>query len=249
MILHRRIILLIALIASACGLEGCSDGAASPAKRAHGAASPSTLNKPQRTTKLAPREAPFSIYNNPEYGVSFEYPRNYALEEGDPAGPGSVSKTQAELEDEQPGAILVATVVVPEDGYPNTTFQGGSLQFAINPSLMAESCKEVVADANPGVRQRTGTLMVQGVFFTWTQHSTTDAAAGTESLERDYAGYANGACYEFFVHITVGDATNRDAFEKQADMKKIARPLEKIATTLQIAAKSVASEEENMPVR
>ena len=93
----------------------------------------------------APRESALSTYSNPEYGVTFQYPRNYPLDEG-PLDAETVEniaglRSQAELEGEQPGGVLAATIIVPDDSFPNTTFAGGSLQFAVNRYLAGEGCR------------------------------------------------------------------------------------------------------------
>jgi hypothetical protein len=236
----KRFMLLI-LGVSGLGLAGCSGRAAAPGKNVRSSAAAANARTQRPAAKATPREAAFSVYNEPENGVSFQYPRNYALEEGELEGPVPGVKSPAELAEEQPGAVLLATVVIPEDGYPNTTFIEGSLQFAVDPSLMPGSCKELSANQSGGARRRTGTLSVQGVLFAWAEDTTADA--GTESVERDYAGFANGACYEFFVHVVVGDAANSDGLEKQADAKKIVRHLEKIVSSVQWEAKRAAAGE------
>jgi hypothetical protein len=238
------ILLVLVFAVNGAGLAGCSGRAASPGKNVRSASS-SAISQAQRAAKATPREASFSVYNDPEYGVSFRYPRNYALEEGEPEEPISGVKSQEELADEQPEALLLATVVIPGDAYPNTTFVEGSLQFAVNPSLMPGSCKEVLIDGDSSVGRKTGTLGVQGVLFNWAEETTADA--GAESVERDYAGYTNGACYEFFVHVGVGETANSDGLEKPADAKKIVRHLEKIVSSLQWAAKRAVSAGEKMP--
>jgi hypothetical protein len=239
---QRNCFALLMLGLGGLGLVGCSGRAASPEKHVQGAATVEPAHRP--TAKATPREAAFSVYNEPEYGVEFRYPRNYALEEGDPEEPIPGVKSQAELADEQPDAVLLATVVIPEDAYPNTTFVEGSLQFAVNPALMVGSCKELLVDPDGGPAHRTGILNVEGVLFHWVEETTADAGAGTESVERDYAGYANGACYEFFAHVMVGETANSDGLEKQADAKKIVRHLEKIVSSLQWEAKRAVSAEE-----
>jgi hypothetical protein len=238
---QRNCFALLMLGLGGLGLVGCSGRAASPEKHVQGAATVEPAHRP--TAKATPREAAFSVYNEPEYGVEFRYPRNYALEEGDPEEPIPGVKSQAELADEQPDAVLLATVVIPEDAYPNTTFVEGSLQFAVNPALMAGSCKEVLVDPDGGAAHRAGILNVQGVLFHWTEVTTTSADTGTdtESVQRDYAGYANGACYEFLAHVVVGETANSDGLEKQADAKKIVRHLEKIVSSLQWEAKQAAA--------
>jgi hypothetical protein len=233
MVQWRRFILLM-LVVNGAGLAGCSGRAASPGKNARSATS-ALLSPEQRASKPAPREGSFSVYSNPGYGVSFRYPRNYALEEGEPEEGLPEIKRQEELRGEQPGAILLATVVIPEDAYPNTTFVDGSLQFAVNPATTAESCRDfVISRAGDS-----GMTTIQGVLFAWEQEA--NATADSETVERDYAGYANGACYEFFARVTVGEAANNDGSEKQADAEKIIRHLEKIAASLQMAPAPAAS--------
>jgi hypothetical protein len=241
---QRCIVLVLALGMHGFGLAGCAGGAASPGKNVRSASS-SPVGPTQRVVKAMPREASFSVYSNPEHGVALRYPRNYALEEGNPEELSGGVKSQESWEDEQPGALLLATMVIPEDAYPNTTFVDGSLQFAVNASLMPESCKEVLIGPDSGAVRRTGALTIQGVLFHWAEETTADA--GTEFVARNYAGYSNGACYEFFVHVAVGETANSDGLEKQADAKKIVRHLEKIASSLQWSVKQKVSAGEKTP--
>jgi hypothetical protein len=240
MVQWKSFVLLI-LGVNGLGLAGCSGRAALPGKNVRSSPVAATVRTQRPAAKATPREAAFSVYNEPEYGVSFEYPRNYALEEGELEEPIPGVKSQAELAEEQPEAVLLATVEIPEDAYPNTTFIEGSLQFAVDPSLMPGSCKELLSDSGGGGRRTSGSINIQGVLFTWAEDTIADA--GTESVERDYVGYANGTCYEFLVHVAVGETGNRDGLERQADAKKIVRHLEKILSSVQWDAKRAAAGE------
>ncbi len=228
MVERKRSMLLIVGV-TVLGLVGCTGRAVSPSTNLQNRA---TAGEAQRAgAKAPPREAAFSVFNEPQYGVAFRYPRNYALEEGELEEPISGTKTQAELADEQPEAVLLATVTIPEDAYPNTSFVEGSLQFAVDSSLMPASCKELLADPGNSAGRKTGSMNIQGVLFAWAEGTT--AEADTQTVERDYAGYANGTCYEFFVRVTVGETGSSDGLEKQADARKIVRHLEKIISSLQ----------------
>src|SRR2546421_363245 len=140
-------------------------------------------------TKRTRRELSISAYNNPEYGVSFRYPRNYALEEGNVQEHSYFLKRQEELSIEQPGATLIATVLIPEDAYPNTTFEHGSLQLVTNEFLTEESCGQVFGSTEASTLGIKG-LAIPGLQFQGTE--TTLSPAGTRVLERDYAGFLNG---------------------------------------------------------
>ena len=236
-------ILFLGLIASGVGLAGCSSKAALPARRAPEPTGPrltAPTNQPERAAKPAARESTLSIYSNPAYGVSFRYPRNFALEEaGDlnENAPGSGVRTPEQLAQEEPGALLLATVVVPDDAYPNTTFAGGSLQLSVNRYLTAGSCRRELISRLGDSNERTGTATVQDVEFAWVDNDEGDGS--TEFFERDYAGFANGTCYELSLRIGVATTDDADG-TRPPDEKKILAHLEKVISSLQFESKSVS---------
>jgi hypothetical protein len=238
-------ILSLSLIASGVGLAGCSSKAALPARRAPEPAGPRLAppsKQPERAARPAPRESALSTYSNPEYGVSFRYPRNFALEEASDLNEnapedGSGARTPEQLAQEEPGALLLATIVVPDDAYPNTTFAGGSLQLAVNRYLTAGSCQREVISRLGDSDGRNGAVTVQGVEFAWADNDEGDGS--TEFFERDYAGFANGTCYEFFLRIGVGPTDDADG-ARPPDEKKILAHLEKVVSSLQFESKSVS---------
>src|SRR5580704_4845716 len=238
-------ILFLGLIASGVGSAGCSSKAASPAKTAPAPTGPrlaTPSKQPERAAKPAARESALSIYSNPEYGISFRYPRNFALQEADdlnenaPEDP-SRARTPDQLAQDEPGALLLATVVVPDDAYPNTTFAGGSLQLAVNRYLTAGSCRRELLSRLGDSNGRNGAATVQGVEFAWADNDEGDAS--TEFFERDYAGFANGTCYEFFLRIGAGTTDDADA-TRPPDEKKILAQMEKVLASLQFESKSVS---------
>ena len=213
------------------------------------AAPSSTPSAPRQTlpvSKPAPRESSFSLYNNPAYGISFRYPRNFALQEGDSTEGNFLTRNQDEMSAAQPGSILLATVLMPEDSYPNTTFVGASLQLAVNPSLTPETCKEFLILRAPGPSATLRATTIQGEPFHWTEETT--ATDSTQFYERDYAGFSNGTCYELYLRVAVASAANYDGWKKQADGEKILRHLEKIVSTLQIHPKPAASARQEVPL-
>jgi hypothetical protein len=249
-------VLQLALAVGGLSLAGCSSKAALPARKGPQRALPETTKPskaPERVSKPAPRELAFSVYSNPEYGVSFRYPRNFALfdpvagqgadeveGEGDLlyGTPNSGVRSQEELESEQPGAVLVASVVVPDDTYPNTTFAGGSLQFAVNRYQTAGSCRANLIARLGDSNGASGEATFQGVPFAWMDDDQGDGS--TEYFERDYAGFSNGTCYAFFLRVGVGSAAEENAV-RPADEKKILAYLEKIVSSVQFESKNVSA--------
>jgi len=239
---QRRYILYLLLL-SVAFLPGCNT------TRARSAPARSSIVKsqtpPPPVSKHPPRDSAFALYHNPAYGVSFRYPRNYALDslDEDADAESSTLKTQQQLDAEQPGALLLATIEIPADAYPNTTFVEGHLQFAVNPQSTAESCRALVAPPDSDWPGATDQTIIQGIPFHWRDRGviTPDAIVA----RRDYAGFSAGACYEFFLEVAATPpATQAPAFAATsslnaptdlapADLPKILRPLEKTVQSLQ----------------
>ncbi|HUE41919.1 MAG TPA: hypothetical protein VMP12_00070 [Candidatus Sulfotelmatobacter sp.] len=271
-----------ASLVAAIGVAAFSDKAASVGQEkaralAASASHPtvaSVATATEQFSKPAPRDPVFAKYSDPVDGVSFRYPRNFALleladdEDGDrviswqqakEAGAGV--RTAEELNSEDPGATLLATIVVPDDAYPNTSFAGGSVQFAINRYQTAGTCRANLVARLGDAKAPSGTIAAHGITFGFID---IDAGDGnTEFYERDYAGFANDACYEFFVRIGVGSATLQNAStvrenadgtsgitgEESAgyrvpDERKILAHLEKIAVSLQVERRTVSALDE-----
>jgi hypothetical protein len=255
--LGRRLFVVLVAAVGSMQLAGCGGQAAqsaqTPRAQTSSTAAGTSKNEGQASLAARParplhqdaREAFLSTYNNPEAGISFRYPRNYSLEDGDVQERSFFLKKQEDLDSEQPGATLVATVLIPEDGYPNTTFEHGSLQLVINEVGTEKNCREASLVVSNGNGPRT--MMVRGIAFRWSEQES--ETAGTKVLERSYTGYSEGTCYEFLLTVAAEEAPDPDGFKKPADTAKIMKQLEKIISSAQIfikrATPPVESKEEN----
>lgn len=231
--------LFAVLLASATGLAGCPGDGTHPALAAHPTASSAAsadkmhdlvARDGRKPMKGAPREATLSSYSNPDEGISFRYPRYYALEEGEVEEHSFFLKRQEDLDIEQPGARLVATLLIPEDGFPNTTFVHGSLQLVVNDSTTALSCTETSVSAEQATTALQS-LALHGVLFRgkeW-QYLT----SRTQVLERQYAGFSNGTCYEFSLVVAAEMVTDPNGISKPANEARIMGQLEKIVKSVQ----------------
>jgi hypothetical protein len=243
------IVLLFILALGAIRLAGChSTRAASTASSAKpSSASTAPPAKPGAASKHPPRDSVFALYHNPTYGVSFRFPRNYAIEEQlepDDSSPDDSSppaaalvRKQQELAAAQPGSTLIVSVVIPGDAYPNTTFSEGFLQLAINPGVSQQTCRSFSApsaapSSQPNWHGRTGITFVDSIPFYWREHDS--AGSGTARTLREYAGFSGGACYEFFLEVASTANAANDAPSSRPDVMKVLRPLEKIVSSLQI---------------
>jgi hypothetical protein len=232
----RHALLYLGLLAGNAILVGCSSNAASRNRKTpEPAPQPATPSQRlERQAKPTARELAFSTYSNSEYGVTFRYPRQFALHENEHADEGnsethSGARTQEEIASDEPGAVLVATVGLPSDAYPNTTFAGGSIQFAVNRYLTAGNCRQNLVSQIGDSNARSGAMTIQGVEFAWAENDEGDGDA--EYFERDYAGFTNGVCYEFFLRVGVV-ATGEDA-TRAPDQRRILGSMEKVVSSLQ----------------
>jgi hypothetical protein len=291
MSIRRVEIALFTFTALAAGLAviGCSGKAASVRQekaRALAASAPrptvAGLAKPaEHFIKATARDSSFAKYYDPDCGVTLRYPRNFVLlesawddpdrdadserviswEQAKQAGAGV--RTAEELGADDAGAALLATIVVPDDAYPNTAFAGGSVQFAVNRYQTAGTCRSNLLGRMGDDKGASGTVTAQGVSFAWIDTEAGDGS--TEFYERDYAGFANDACYEFFVRVGVkstapveqmapqnasGGSAGPDAASsvtseesagsRRLDERKILVHLEKIVASLQVESVSAS---------
>jgi hypothetical protein len=223
MLFARRTIFFL-LIAGAPCLSGCNTSHARSAPARASAVKAQTPTPP--SAKHAPHDSSFSIYNNPAYGISFRYPRNFELQET--FEPGSTQPLE-QFAGPQSDSIPVAAVVIPNDAFPNTTFGGGYLQFAVNPAVTPETCQSFAAPGDPDWRDSNGTSTISGINFHWRQSG--DVA---NHYTRIYAGFFHGACYEFYLEVTDTISMVPDPAEKPADSPKILHQLDKIVSSLQL---------------
>lgn len=210
-----------------------SSGGAVPSKEVRQIPRNATHVRPLR--RDTPHESFLSTYNNPEEGISFRYPRNYSLEEGDIEERSFFLQRQEDLDGEQPGAKLLATVLIPEDGYPNTTFEHGSLQLTINQAETESGCLEMSEVGITGNSSKT--LTAQGMALHWSAQET--EIAETKILQRKYAGYSQGTCYQFRLLLAADESPDPNGFTKNADMVRIMKQLENVVASSRVFTKSV----------
>ena len=80
-------------------------------------------------------------YTDKTYGVTFEYPRRYAIETGDAAAELLMSNP-VPMNFVQPGGVALATVELPETGFVNTDFSSAFFNVSVHKNLSADECKE-----------------------------------------------------------------------------------------------------------
>lgn len=98
-------------------------------------------NKPA-PKKPVVRKRPATVnYADKTSGVTFEYPRRYAIETGDAASL-LVASNPIPMNFVQPGGVALAAVELPETNYVNTDFSSAYFNVSINKTLSADQCNE-----------------------------------------------------------------------------------------------------------
>jgi hypothetical protein len=97
-------------------------------------------NKP--VPKKVVRKKPATVnYADKTSGVTFEYPRRYAIETGD-AATDLLSSTPVPMNFIAPGGVALAAVELPETGFANTDFSSAFFNVSVNKTLTADQCSE-----------------------------------------------------------------------------------------------------------
>lgn len=97
-------------------------------------------NKPA-PKKIVHRKPATVNYTDKNYGVSFEYPRRYAIETGDAASE-VLTTSPIPMNFVAPGGVALATVELPETGFANTDFSSAFFNVSVHKGLTAEQCGE-----------------------------------------------------------------------------------------------------------
>jgi hypothetical protein len=97
-------------------------------------------NKP--APKKVVHKKPATVnYTDKNYGVTFEYPRRYAIETGDAAA-DLLTSSPVPMNFVQPGGVALAAVELPETGFSNTDFDSAFFNVSVHKGLTADQCSE-----------------------------------------------------------------------------------------------------------
>ncbi len=80
-------------------------------------------------------------YTDKSTGLTFEYPRRYAIETGS-AATELLMSNPIPMNFIQPGGVALAAVELPESSFTNTDFDSAFFNVSVNKSLTADQCNE-----------------------------------------------------------------------------------------------------------
>ena len=195
--------------------------------------------KPIHKKKVV-RKAPATVtYADKTSGVSFQYPRKYALETGDAASE-LVSSDPVPMDFVQPGGVALAAVAMPESAYPNSDLASAYFNVSMNKTLTVEQCGEFsvpqVEPCNTGRSRVQATAQLSKLMIgdMELQSAENTASQGTrEETAKYYHVFENGACYEFALKVVTTGVENQGG-AKHVDRDRVFERLEKILATVKI---------------
>jgi len=235
---------IVLLQTSGCSKESNKSAALTPSNQTLLNQPVVPVSIPPATTQAVTPPAPKKIvksrpstiaYNDATSGVSFRYPRKYALKTPDTSKPDTPSSQQFDMNFVQPGGVEVASVELPKGAYPGTDLASASFNVSVNKAMTAEQCGQFTLLQLASSDE----LSVQPakIRFGGTQLEEMEAISGPDGKQADakyYHLFQNGACYEF----AVGLSTQSDSAEDgvmPVDREEVFRRLERILATVKIS--------------
>jgi hypothetical protein len=207
---------------------------ATPAVTAPPAAAPTAAGL-RAPAKKTPKKRPANVtYSDPNSGVSFLYPRKFALTSGGKALPQLAGVGDVPMNFVQPGGVAVATVALPDRSYPGTDFASAFFNVNVNRSVSEQECAHFAfvdtsnADGEPVDAER---VKIGSAEMEMTSNFSASVVAQAET--QYYHSYENGACYEYVLGLgTEGFATEGGVEHVKRD--EVFAKLEKILATVKI---------------
>jgi hypothetical protein len=112
-------------------------------------------NKPTPKKSVVHKKPATVNYTDKTYGVTFEYPRRYAIETGDAASE-LIQTNPVPMNFVQSGGVALAAVELPETGFINTDFSSAFFNVSVHKTLTADQCSQfAVPESKPVVKSET----------------------------------------------------------------------------------------------
>jgi len=218
----------LAAVSSPASTSATLTASAMPATAPTAAALPAPAKK-------TPKRRPANVtYSDPNSGVSFLYPRKFALASGDKALPQLAGVGDVPMNFVQPGGVAVATVTLPVSSYPGTDFASAFFNVNVNRSVSQQECAHFAfvdtsnADGEPVDAEK---VKIGSTEMEMTSNFSASVVAQAET--QYYHSYANGVCYEYVLGLgTEGFATEGGV--KHVKRDEVFAKLEKILATVKI---------------
>ena len=199
--------------------------------------------------KIVHKAPPTLAYADKSTGVSFQYPRKYALKTGD-AATELVSSGPIPMDFVQPGGVALAAVSLPDSTYADSNLASAFFNVSVNKALTADQCSQFSvpqpdpsAPSDPTVQATaqlsTPPLSKLIIGDMELQSNTTSVGGETPSGPREetskyYHVFQNGACYEFALKVATASTNTTQPSTKPVSRDEVFHRLEQILATVKI---------------
>jgi hypothetical protein len=137
------------------------------------------------------------VYKNDVYGVSFQYPRRYALKTGDEAIIDWFGSQPVGMNFADGGGVAVAAVELPRGLYPGTDYRDAFFTVSVNRNLSEAQCSQFAeTDSADTDEEPVAPSNVNFGGQVYSQTSVFDGKAFEQAYGRFYHVFNGGACYE-----------------------------------------------------
>ncbi len=134
-----------------------------------------------------------NTYESERWGISFQYPDTYTVDESNAAVRPQTEWRPGLLNDGHPGEVQLVTIQIPNELFPKTDLTQAIFGLSANQHLTRDECAASVS----GEYRTVSTLIIDHVEFHWSGGADAPSATGF----KDYAGFANGTCYEIEIAV------------------------------------------------
>jgi hypothetical protein len=187
------------------------------------------------SAKKTPKKRPANVtYSDANSGVSFLYPRKFALATGDKAKPQLGAVGEVPMNFAQPGGVAVATVSVPGSLYRSTDFESAFFNVNVNRNISEEQCGHfAIVDTRDADGETVDAEKVKVGSIEMEMTSDFSANIMKQAETQYYHAYQDGVCYEYVLGLgTEGFATEGGI--QHVDRDEVFARLEKILATVKV---------------
>lgn len=164
-----------------------------------------------------------AVYANRKYGVELQYPRTYVLRKGANSNLDLYGHPATESALASPGAVILASVIIPARVYAGTDFSSAALTARVNTHISEDACgqfRRASSDTGDDVALASSAAALGAIDFAEADVDAAEAASGADAAnlangaaesstqEKFFHVYENDACYEFAMRVTTGASTN-----------------------------------------
>ncbi len=162
-------------------------------------------------------------FKSRDYGVSFQYPWQYAYLNAKTVATGDDSlKPKMDGSDAQ---FTLARVEIPKGYYPDTNFDSAYFMLSLNQDLGEDGCYATLGQE----KDKLQTANINSMDFRWVESNS--GGHGSAAKVRNYVAFANGNCYE----LEAGLKTQNDkGLSREVNPDQVMSRLDSILNTVSI---------------